>query len=67
MKHVLPRSRWQNLMKYFRANNRFKVSKFSDVLGTESVPETLQNFQTLTRLSAREDLIVRNIILAYNS
>ena len=39
------------------ADCSIKVWKFSNVSGTELVPETLENFHVLKRLSAQEDFI----------
>jgi hypothetical protein len=40
-------------IKSFRADSRIKMWKLSDISGTDD-PGTLENFCTLTRLSARE-------------
>lgn len=53
----------QNSIKSSLADIRVKMGTFFDISGTtlqkrtESVPETLENFCTLTRLSAREDFM----------
>ena len=44
-------------MKFFRASSCVKILKFCNVSGTESVPETLENFNILTQLIARENFI----------
>jgi hypothetical protein len=52
-----------NTTKYSRADGRVKELKVSNSVpilrvGMETVPEMFGNFHTLTRLSAREDLVL---------
>jgi hypothetical protein len=44
-------------MKFSRASTSVRILKFSKVSETDSVPETLENFNILTRLLARENFI----------
>jgi hypothetical protein len=44
-------------MKWYRADSRIKIWRFSDVSGTNSIPATSANLHILIRLSAREYLI----------
>ena len=44
-------------MKFSRASSRVKILQFCDVSGTDSVPETSENFNILTRLLARETFV----------
>ena len=44
-------------MKSSRTDSRVKVWNFNKVSGMDSVPETLEKFHTLTRLSVREVFI----------
>jgi hypothetical protein len=44
-------------MKFYRASSHVKVLKFSDVSGTDSVSEMLENFNILTPLLARENFV----------
>ena len=44
-------------MKFYRASSHVKGLKFSDVSGTDSVPETLENYNILTRLLARKNFV----------
>ena len=63
MMHVLKLSGPHNSMEYSLADSRVKVWNSSNTSGMESVPTALENFHTLTRLSAREDFVGPAVIL----
>ena len=61
MIQVLKLSRRQNSMQSSRADSSVKERKFSSVSGIDSVPETMENFESLTRLSARDFIQCKEI------
>jgi hypothetical protein len=48
-------------MKFPQTSSRIKILKYFSISGTQSVPETLKNYNILIRLLAQENIIEKKV------